>query len=64
MLWWGAYVNKGLKPYYIAMPSVIIWELWRRRNNSKHDGKRSSIQRVIHNVIHKMHKLLKVRKPK
>lgn len=52
MLWWGSEVRKGLKPYYKALASIIVWELWKRRN-----------QRLIHNVVRSMHMLLKLRRP-
>ncbi|KAH0665618.1 hypothetical protein KY285_026824 [Solanum tuberosum] len=34
MLWWGAEVKNVVRPYYRALPSFIIWELWRRRNEA------------------------------
>lgn len=36
MLWWEAEVKNSLQPYYRVLPNLIVWELWRRRNNNKH----------------------------
>lgn len=63
MLWWGSKVNKEKRPCYRAMPSFIIWELWRRRNRKKHEGKDTSVSRIIHNVTRHVQMLIQVRKP-
>ncbi|XP_049381353.1 uncharacterized protein LOC125845907 [Solanum stenotomum] len=63
MLWWGASIKPDQKSFYRAMPSFIIWELWKRRNKKKHEGKNISIPRVIHNVTRNMFMLAKVRRP-
>ncbi|KAH0777307.1 hypothetical protein KY290_008718 [Solanum tuberosum] len=64
MLWWGANAKKDIKPYYRAIPSFIIWELWNRRNKMKHERKNISLARIIHNVTRNMFMLIKVRRPK
>lgn len=46
-----------------VIPSIIVWELWKRRNTSKHEGKKASFQRILHNVVRTVHMLLKVRNP-
>ncbi|WMV49196.1 hypothetical protein MTR67_042581, partial [Solanum verrucosum] len=63
MLWWGASIKPDQKSFYRAMPSFIIWELWKRRNKKKHEGKNISLPRVIHNVTRNMFMLAKVRRP-
>ncbi|KAK4719880.1 hypothetical protein R3W88_018218 [Solanum pinnatisectum] len=63
MLWSGANIKPDQKSFYRAMPSFIIWELWKRRNNKKHEGKNISLPRVIHNVTRNMFMLTKVRRP-
>lgn len=39
MLWWNAEVNRGIRIYYNTMTSIIVWELWKKRNQRKHEGK-------------------------
>lgn len=43
---------------------MIIWELWKRRNSLKHEGKILSTQRVIFNITKNIGLLLKVRDPR
>nr|XP_009784530.1 PREDICTED: uncharacterized protein LOC104232953 [Nicotiana sylvestris] len=33
---WTTKVIPRLKPIFQALPSIIVWELWKRRNNNKH----------------------------
>ncbi|WMV60306.1 hypothetical protein MTR67_053691 [Solanum verrucosum] len=63
MKWWGAQCRTDIKSYYRALPGFIIWELWRRRNKNKHEGKGISLPRIIHNVTRNMYILIKVRRP-
>ncbi|KAH0716077.1 hypothetical protein KY284_008982 [Solanum tuberosum] len=63
MIWWGAQCRTDIKSYYKALPGFIIWELWRRRNKNKHEGKGISLPRIIHNVTRNMYILIKVRSP-
>lgn len=48
------------KVYFRAIPTRIIWELWNRRNASKHEGKGVSVYRLIINVTRHLRILLKV----
>ncbi|KAF3641089.1 hypothetical protein FXO38_21510 [Capsicum annuum] len=61
--WWNAEVKGREKPYYFAIPSMILWELWRRRNRKKHEDKETTGLRIIYNVTRNVRMLLKVRKP-
>ncbi|KAH0777413.1 hypothetical protein KY290_008824 [Solanum tuberosum] len=54
MVWWGANTKKALRPLYRALPSFVIWELWRRRNRMKHEGRKTSVSRIIYNVTRNM----------
>ncbi|KAK6794387.1 hypothetical protein RDI58_007840 [Solanum bulbocastanum] len=45
MLWWGPDIKKDMKPYYRVVPCFVTWELWRRRNKMKHEGKKTSLPR-------------------
>nr|XP_016493380.1 PREDICTED: uncharacterized protein LOC107812734 [Nicotiana tabacum] len=47
---------------YTALPSIILWELWKRRNRYKH-GEVVSISIVIYQVSSTFQALVKVRKP-
>lgn len=51
-----------IKPIMQALPSCIVWELWKRRNNRKY-GEDVSISRVIYQVSTTLQSLVKVRKP-
>lgn len=51
-----------LKPIFHALPSIITWELWKRRNSNKH-GKAVSINRVVYQINTTILSLIKVRKP-
>ncbi|KAK6773905.1 hypothetical protein RDI58_029144 [Solanum bulbocastanum] len=63
MIWWGAKFKKELRPYYRSVPTFVIWELWRRRNKMKHEGKKISLHRIIHNVTRNIFMLIQLRKP-
>ncbi|XP_059306276.1 uncharacterized protein LOC132057675 [Lycium ferocissimum] len=39
--WWDTPVNSHVKYIFQAIPSIIVWELWKRRNAIKHGGKMS-----------------------
>ncbi|KAM3203903.1 hypothetical protein P3L10_027312 [Capsicum annuum] len=45
-----------------AVPAIIIWELWMKRNSNKHREK-VTVNRIIYQVSHTLHMLVKVRKP-
>jgi len=62
MLWWGGNIKKDLRPYYRSVPTFVIWELWRRRNKMKHEGKKTSLHRIIHNVTRNIFMLIQLRK--
>ncbi|XP_019256417.1 PREDICTED: uncharacterized protein LOC109234822 [Nicotiana attenuata] len=36
--WWYAQCCPKLKPLFQAVPAIITWELWKRRNAGKHGG--------------------------
>ncbi|KAH0687605.1 hypothetical protein KY285_018173 [Solanum tuberosum] len=55
MLWWDA----DVRPFYRALPSFIIWELWRRRNRRNHEGKNIS---YTCNITRNMYLLIKCRR--
>lgn len=61
--WSNAQVKGREHPYYFSMPSIILWELWRRRNMKKHENKNISGLRIIYNVTRNLRMLSKVRKP-
>nr|XP_016433563.1 PREDICTED: uncharacterized protein LOC107760057 [Nicotiana tabacum] len=59
---WTAQVLPRIKPVIQALPSCIVWELWKRRNNFKY-GEAVSISRVIYQVSITLQALVQVRKP-
>ncbi|XP_070050771.1 uncharacterized protein [Nicotiana tomentosiformis] len=60
--WWSKPVNTILKALNQAMPSLIVWNLWKKRNSRKH-GKNVSINRLIFQISTSIQMLLKVRRP-
>lgn len=63
MLWLNKKVRKDIRPYFKAIPSFIIWELWQRRNKQKHDGKKISLTKVIYRVTRNVMLMIKIRRP-
>ncbi|XP_019241016.1 PREDICTED: uncharacterized protein LOC109221004 [Nicotiana attenuata] len=59
---WTADVIHRIKPILQALPSVIVWELWKRRNSYKH-GDTVTVNRVIYQVSNTMQSLVKFKKP-
>ncbi|XP_075104777.1 uncharacterized protein LOC142178886 [Nicotiana tabacum] len=59
---WTTKVIPRLKPIFQALPSIIVWELWKRRNNNKR-GKAVSTNRVVYQVCNTIQSLIKLRKP-
>ncbi|XP_075107108.1 uncharacterized protein LOC142180085 [Nicotiana tabacum] len=58
--WWYAQCCPKLKPLFQAVPAIITWELWKRRNAGKHGGSMST-NRVIHEINRTLHQLGRVR---
>ncbi|XP_070028734.1 uncharacterized protein LOC142170458 [Nicotiana tabacum] len=58
---WSVEVIPRLKPIFQALPCIIVWELWKRRNSNKHDDP-VSINRVVHQICTTIQSLVKVRK--
>lgn len=46
LAWWNVVVRRRDSVFYTTLPSMILWELWRRRNKIKLDGKIMSKKRV------------------
>nr|XP_016480745.1 PREDICTED: uncharacterized protein LOC107801860 [Nicotiana tabacum] len=59
---WTVQVLPRIKPIMQALPSCIIWELWKRRNNFKY-GEAVLISRVIYQVSSSLQAIVRVRKP-
>ncbi|XP_070008763.1 uncharacterized protein [Nicotiana sylvestris] len=58
---WTANVCLRLKPVMQALPSCVVWELWKRRNSMKY-GDVVTTSRVIYQVSSNLQALVKVRK--
>ncbi|XP_070041628.1 uncharacterized protein [Nicotiana tomentosiformis] len=58
--WWYAQCCPKLKPLFQAIPAIINWEQWKRRNVGKHGGSMST-NRVIHDINRTLHQLARVR---
>ncbi|XP_070036967.1 uncharacterized protein [Nicotiana tomentosiformis] len=59
---WTAQLLPRIKPIMQALPSCVVWELWKRRNNLKY-GEAVSVIRVIYQVSTTIQALVQVRKP-
>ncbi|XP_055814563.1 uncharacterized protein LOC129884258 [Solanum dulcamara] len=60
--WWMTPVTNRLKQVYAAVPSIIMWELWKRRNGIQH-GHRKINSSVIYLVIVSIQRLVQYRNP-
>lgn len=58
---WRRPGNTSLSIVYQAIPSLIVWNLWKRRNSGMH-GKTVSITRLIFQVSNDLYMLLKFRR--
>nr|XP_009766397.1 PREDICTED: uncharacterized protein LOC104217776 [Nicotiana sylvestris] len=61
--WWKHPANVYLKPLYQALPCVVVWELWKRRNKRRYGGN-ISLNRLISQVSATLHNLLVYKFPK
>ncbi|XP_075100004.1 uncharacterized protein LOC142176387 [Nicotiana tabacum] len=59
---WTLQVLPRIKPIFQALPSIILWELWKRCNSYKHVDS-VSVSRVIYQISSTLQALVKVRKP-
>uniref|UniRef100_A0A1S4AMC6 RNase H type-1 domain-containing protein n=1 Tax=Nicotiana tabacum TaxID=4097 RepID=A0A1S4AMC6_TOBAC len=50
---WTLTVISRLQPIFQALPAIIMWELWKRRNSYKH-GETMTIRRVIYQYTPKL----------
>lgn len=60
--WWNAKFCLKLKSLFHATPTIITWELWKKRNTGRNGGTVST-SRVIHEVNKTLHYLERVRYP-
>lgn len=61
-LWWRVECGEMVKPILQAVPSMITWELWKRRNSIKYGGQ-VSFERVMHEINVNLMYLTKMRYP-
>lgn len=59
---WNTDIRQRIKAYFQGLPRIIIWELWRRRNNIKHEVKNIIGQRMMYNITRNLKMLLKISK--
>lgn len=52
--WWNAEMNPRERIYFRAMPRIIMWEIWKRRNVLKHEENGVSVHKLIYNVTKKL----------
>ncbi|XP_060190754.1 uncharacterized protein LOC132620045 [Lycium barbarum] len=62
MQWWTADVPCRLQNIFYAIPSIIVWQLWKKRNGDKHRDKVST-SRVIYQASTDVQQLVRSRKP-
>ncbi|XP_070034636.1 uncharacterized protein [Nicotiana tomentosiformis] len=58
---WNATCCSKLKQLFQAALTIISWEIWKRRNAMKHEGRTISVKRVVHEVNNTLHQLAKLR---
>lgn len=59
--WWTCPMNACLRPILHAMPSLIIWELWKKINIGLH-GRIVSLNSILYQVSLNVQLLLKVQR--
>lgn len=59
---WNAQVLPRIKPIMQALPSCIVWELWKRRNSLKY-GEIVSVIMVLYQISTSLQALVQMRKP-
>ncbi|XP_059295437.1 uncharacterized protein LOC132048767 [Lycium ferocissimum] len=63
MTWWTIDIISRMKAICtMRRPSIIIWQLWKKRNGDKHKNKVSNA-RVLYQASADIQKLVKIRKP-
>ncbi|XP_060200166.1 uncharacterized protein LOC132628400 [Lycium barbarum] len=60
--WWTTEANPQLQTILRAVPAIIMWEIWKRRNAIKH-GANVTFTRLQYQVSHTIHQLCKTRYP-
>uniref|UniRef100_M1AL57 RNase H family protein n=1 Tax=Solanum tuberosum TaxID=4113 RepID=M1AL57_SOLTU len=58
--WWEHKASNKLEQIMKAVPTIIIWELWKRRNARRH-GKKSSYNWMFYQCQLTIHQLIKVK---
>ncbi|XP_019257601.1 PREDICTED: uncharacterized protein LOC109235804 [Nicotiana attenuata] len=58
---WTADAIPRLKPIMQALPSIIVWELWKRRNSYRY-GEAVTINRVVYQISTTLQSLIRIRK--
>ncbi|XP_059290521.1 uncharacterized protein LOC132044056 [Lycium ferocissimum] len=59
--WWDLSVQPELRYIYKAVPAIILWEIWKRRNTLRHEGKMTTTK-LIYQVMHTLIMFMKVRR--
>lgn len=59
---WSLHVVPRHKHIFNALPSIIVWELCKRRNSYKH-GDVVTVSRVIYQISSTLQQLVRLRKP-
>lgn len=60
-MWWELHAQHQVRYIFQAVPSIIVWELWKRRNALKHGGKMSH-SKVIYQVMHSLIQFMRTRR--
>ncbi|XP_060216354.1 uncharacterized protein LOC132643852 [Lycium barbarum] len=50
-LWWEATVNQHIRRIYQVIPTIIVWEIWKRRNAILHGGK-MTVNKLKYQILH------------
>ncbi|KAH0732966.1 hypothetical protein KY289_004154 [Solanum tuberosum] len=54
--WWNATCSVKLRPLFNAVPTFIMWQIWKRRNMIRHGGK-MSVQGMMMEINRNLHYL-------
>lgn len=60
--WWNAECAPKLRSLFNFFPSLIVWQVWKWRNNVKHGGK-LSVFSMMAEINRNLHSLAVIRYP-
>ncbi|KAK4721269.1 hypothetical protein R3W88_011502 [Solanum pinnatisectum] len=60
--WWNATCSAKLRPLFNAITGLLLWQIWKRRNRTRH-GDKMNVQEMMIEVNRNLHRLAIFRYP-